>query len=188
MRGRISEGLIFLICCVRCAAIDKEIAKNPLKSLISEDFWSEWQDSNLRHRGPKPRALPAALHPEVVRRNSLYSVSVLRRRGRSFLPCCSKQRSYYTSSPAAAQVLSVTAHGDQVTQKATLSLRTSVATLVWQSVSPPGSVGFLSVFVTELASRVRIATSLRSSQWHLVTKCKTCFRTHGALDGWDALG
>ena len=29
-------------------------------------FWSEWQDSNLRHRAPKARALPTALHPEVL--------------------------------------------------------------------------------------------------------------------------
>ena len=29
-------------------------------------FWSEWQDSNLRHRAPKARALPTALHPEVI--------------------------------------------------------------------------------------------------------------------------
>ena len=27
--------------------------------------WSEWQDSNLRHRRPKRRALPTAPHPDV---------------------------------------------------------------------------------------------------------------------------
>ena len=27
--------------------------------------WSEWQDSNLRSHGPKPRALPTALHPDI---------------------------------------------------------------------------------------------------------------------------
>ena len=28
-------------------------------------IWSEWQDSNLRHRAPKARALPTALHPDL---------------------------------------------------------------------------------------------------------------------------
>ena len=27
-------------------------------------LWSEWQGSNLRHHGPKPCALPTALHPD----------------------------------------------------------------------------------------------------------------------------
>ena len=34
-------------------------------------LWSEWRDSNPRHPAPKAGALPAALHPVVVRRNSL---------------------------------------------------------------------------------------------------------------------
>ena len=38
--------------------------KNPLILLISEDFWSEWPDSNRRPQHPKCRALPTALHPD----------------------------------------------------------------------------------------------------------------------------
>ena len=30
--------------------------KIPLKSVISEGFWSEWGDSNSRHLAPKERA------------------------------------------------------------------------------------------------------------------------------------
>ena len=40
--------------------------KNPLKRSVSEDFWSEWQGSNLRHRHPKCRALPTAPHPDSI--------------------------------------------------------------------------------------------------------------------------
>ena len=29
-------------------------------------FWSEWRDSNSRHPGPKPGALPAGPHPELI--------------------------------------------------------------------------------------------------------------------------
>ena len=36
---------------------------NLLCSALAE-FWSEWQDSNLRHRRPKRRALPTAPHPD----------------------------------------------------------------------------------------------------------------------------
>ena len=32
----------------------QRIRKTPLKSLISEGFWSEWGDSNARSPGPKP--------------------------------------------------------------------------------------------------------------------------------------
>ena len=28
-------------------------------------YWSEWRDSNSRHPGPKPGALPAGPHPEI---------------------------------------------------------------------------------------------------------------------------
>ena len=38
--------------------------KNPLRSPISENFWSEWPDSNRRPQHPKCRALPTALHPD----------------------------------------------------------------------------------------------------------------------------
>ena len=48
-----------------CAAIDKEQEKTPLKSTISEGFWSEWRGSNSRPRGPKPRVLSAELHPDI---------------------------------------------------------------------------------------------------------------------------
>ncbi len=34
--------------------------------LSYDPFWSEWADSNRRPRGPKPRALPTELHPDVV--------------------------------------------------------------------------------------------------------------------------
>ena len=39
--------------------------KSSLKSLISESFWSEWRGSNPRPDGPKPPALPTALHPAM---------------------------------------------------------------------------------------------------------------------------
>lgn len=29
------------------------------------DFWSEWRDSNSRHPGPKPGALPTGPHPDI---------------------------------------------------------------------------------------------------------------------------
>ena len=34
--------------------------------LVSEDFWSEWRDSNPRHPAPKAGALPTALHPVIL--------------------------------------------------------------------------------------------------------------------------
>ena len=40
-------------------------SKNPLKSVISEDFWSEWRDSNARLPAPKAGALPTGLHPDL---------------------------------------------------------------------------------------------------------------------------
>ena len=39
--------------------------KIPLKSLISEGFWSEWGDSNARSLEPKSSAIPASLHPDI---------------------------------------------------------------------------------------------------------------------------
>ena len=47
-----------------CAAVIKD-KKIPLKSTISEGFWSEWRGSNSRPRGPKPRVLSAELHPDI---------------------------------------------------------------------------------------------------------------------------
>ena len=35
----------------------------PQKRFIA--FWSEWRDSNSRHPGPKPGALPTGPHPEI---------------------------------------------------------------------------------------------------------------------------
>ena len=43
----------------------QRIRKTPLKSTISEGFWSEWRGSNSRPRGPKPRVLSAELHPDI---------------------------------------------------------------------------------------------------------------------------
>ena len=43
----------------------QRIRKTPLKSMISEGFWSEWRGSNSRPRGPKPRVLSAELHPDI---------------------------------------------------------------------------------------------------------------------------
>ena len=37
----------------------QRIRKIPLKSLISEGFWSEWGDSNARSPGPKPMSEPS---------------------------------------------------------------------------------------------------------------------------------
>ena len=39
--------------------------KIPLKSTISEGFWSEWGDSNARSLEPKSSAIPASLHPDI---------------------------------------------------------------------------------------------------------------------------
>ena len=33
-------------------------------------FWSEWRDSNSRHPGPKPGALPTGPHPDMKLRES----------------------------------------------------------------------------------------------------------------------
>lgn len=37
----------------------QRIRKTPLKSMISEGFWSEWRGSNSRPRGPKPMSEPS---------------------------------------------------------------------------------------------------------------------------------
>ena len=39
--------------------------KKPLKSPISEVFWSEWGDSNARSLEPKSSAIPTSLHPDI---------------------------------------------------------------------------------------------------------------------------
>ena len=43
----------------------QRIRKIPLKSLISEGFWSEWGDSNARSLEPKSSAIPTSLHPVI---------------------------------------------------------------------------------------------------------------------------
>ena len=43
----------------------QRIRKIPLKSLISEGFWSEWGDSNARSLEPKSSAIPTSLHPDI---------------------------------------------------------------------------------------------------------------------------
>ena len=36
-------------------------------------FWSEWRDSNSRHPGPKPGALPTGPHPDIeLKENARY--------------------------------------------------------------------------------------------------------------------
>ena len=52
----------------------RKTAKNavfPVPIFLDYTPWSEWQDSNLRHHGPKPCALPAALHPGLYNSLSL---------------------------------------------------------------------------------------------------------------------
>ena len=39
--------------------------KSPLKSTISEGFWSEQCGSNARSPGPKPGAIPTSLYPDI---------------------------------------------------------------------------------------------------------------------------
>ena len=44
---------------------NQRIRKIPLKSTISEGFWSEWGDSNARSLEPKSSAIPTSLHPDI---------------------------------------------------------------------------------------------------------------------------
>lgn len=48
-------------------------SKSDALPLCYASIWSEWQDLNLRHRNPKLRALPTALHPVILHvcRNNL---------------------------------------------------------------------------------------------------------------------
>ena len=41
----------------------KQKVQTPQKRIL--DFWSEWRDSNSRHPGPKPGALPTGPHPDI---------------------------------------------------------------------------------------------------------------------------
>ena len=54
----------------------QRIRKIPLKSLISEGFWSEWGDLNTQPRHPKCRALPVEPHPVI------HFSAIIPRRGR----------------------------------------------------------------------------------------------------------
>ena len=56
----------------------QRIRKIPLKSLISEGFWSEWGDLNTQPRHPKCRALPVEPHPVIH-----FFVIIPRRGGKS---------------------------------------------------------------------------------------------------------
>ena len=60
----------------------QRIRKIPLKSLISEGFWSEWGDLNTQPRHPKCRALPVEPHPDIH-----FSVIIPRRGGKSKIFC-----------------------------------------------------------------------------------------------------
>ena len=44
-------------------AIGNKTPHSPLCGGVG--FWSEWRDSNSRHPGPKPGALPTGPHPEI---------------------------------------------------------------------------------------------------------------------------
>ena len=65
----------------RPAAVHRTVALNcsshaPYKAKIQVpqkqnlDFWSEWRDSNSRHPGPKPGALPTGPHPDIKLREN----------------------------------------------------------------------------------------------------------------------
>ena len=73
--------------------------KNPSKSSILTDFWSEWRDSNARLPHPKCGALPTGLHPDSL--FSFFAVMVRivvkhgssrfpRRRGKRFFPTAAR--------------------------------------------------------------------------------------------------
>ena len=51
--------------CAQLRWQNQRIRKIPLKSLISEGFWSEWGDSNARSLEPKSSAIPTSLHPDI---------------------------------------------------------------------------------------------------------------------------
>ena len=66
-------GFFHFISCLGCQMpllmisppAPQRIRKIPLKSLISEGFWSEWGDSNARSLEPKSSAIPTSLHPDI---------------------------------------------------------------------------------------------------------------------------
>ena len=56
-----STGLLHLMVRVSPSGINKR----GRALLFPFYLWSEWRDSNSRHPGPKPGALPAGPHPEI---------------------------------------------------------------------------------------------------------------------------
>ena len=40
--------------------------RGPDRIIIRAPLWSEWRGSNPRPDGPKPPALPTALHPDMI--------------------------------------------------------------------------------------------------------------------------
>ena len=55
--------VVKIFCEIRnCAKYWKKDRFQGVYALKTVDFWSKWQDSNLQHPGPKPGALPIALH------------------------------------------------------------------------------------------------------------------------------
>ena len=50
-------------------------------------FWSEWRDSNSRHPGPKPGALPTGPHPDIKLREKARCGQICgQRNSTTFLP------------------------------------------------------------------------------------------------------
>ena len=48
----------------------EKLRKRLISYEISRFYWSEWRDSNSRHPGPKPGALPTGPHPDIKLRES----------------------------------------------------------------------------------------------------------------------
>ena len=63
---RLSTGQSHLI--VRVSLHTYKKCYKPQKRFIA--FWSEWRDSNSRHPGPKPGALPTGPHPDIKLREN----------------------------------------------------------------------------------------------------------------------
>ena len=60
--------------------------KNPSKSSILTDFWSEWRDLNSRPRDPKSRTLPTAPHPDNLFSFFAVMVRIVVKHGSSRFP------------------------------------------------------------------------------------------------------
>ena len=56
--------------CILFSSLNQSM-QNPLTTEAVRGFWSEWRDSNSRHPGPKPGALPTGPHPDMkLKKNS----------------------------------------------------------------------------------------------------------------------